>query len=62
MNKTRKTKPSKRVVKKCAPRNKLEKATTAFYASLRGKDLEEENRLGAALAHAAALVNFDQND
>jgi hypothetical protein len=40
--------------------NQLEKATAAYLASLSGEALEEENRLGAALAEAASHVNFDE--
>jgi hypothetical protein len=40
--------------------NQLEKATAAYFASLSGEALEEENRLGAALAEAASHVNFDE--
>jgi hypothetical protein len=40
--------------------NKLEKATAAYFASLSGEALEEENRLGDALGEAASHVNFDE--
>jgi hypothetical protein len=38
---------------------RLEKATAAYFASLTGEALKEENRLGAAMAHAAGQVDFD---
>jgi hypothetical protein len=61
MQKIRKIKkqPKKRSRKK-RTWNKLEKATAAYFASLSGEALEEENRLGAALSDAASRVNFDE--
>jgi len=41
-------------------RNQLEKATAAYYASLSGEALEEENRIGLAMADASSHVNFDE--
>lgn len=45
---------------KRARRQKLEKATAAYYASLSGEALEEENRIGAAMAYGSSQVNFDE--
>lgn len=41
-------------------RRRLAAETAAYYESLSGDDLAEENRLGAALSEAAAEVNFDE--
>ena len=64
MKKVRKNKkqPKKkgRQARKKRAWNQLEKATAAYFASLPGKALQEENRLGAALADAASTVNFDE--
>jgi len=54
-----KKRPKKKSRKKQA-RNRLEKATAAYFASLSAEALEEENRLGAALGEAASHVNFDE--
>jgi len=61
MKKSRKQKKQlKKITKKKPARtNQLEKATAAYFASLSGEALEEENRLGAALAHSAARMDFD---
>jgi hypothetical protein len=61
MKKIRKNKkqPKKKGQKRRAW-NQLEKATAAYFASLSGEALEEENRLGAALSEAASHVNFDE--
>ena len=40
-------------------RRKLEDATTAYYASLSGDALREEQELEAALSQAASQVDFD---
>jgi len=40
-------------------RKKLEDTTAAYYASLSGKDLEEEKDLELAVGHATAQVDFD---
>ncbi len=58
-----KKQPKKKDLKsrKKRPWNQLEKATAAYYASLSGEALEEENRLGAAMAHAAGQVDFDSD-
>jgi len=64
MKKIRKNKkqPKKkgRKIRKRQAWNKLEKATAAYFASLSGEALEEENRLGDALAEAASHVDFDE--
>jgi hypothetical protein len=49
-----------RKIRKRRAWNHLEKATAAYFASLSGEALEEENRLGAALSEAASHVNFDE--
>jgi folate-dependent phosphoribosylglycinamide formyltransferase PurN len=41
-------------------RERLEAATEAYFASLSEEALQEENELGAALAHEAGQVNFDE--
>ena len=41
-------------------RQRLEAATEAYYASLSGEALAEEQRLEIALAYEAGLVNFDE--
>ena len=41
-------------------RRRLEAATTAYFDSLSGEDLADENRLGAALADESGRVNFDE--
>jgi hypothetical protein len=41
-------------------REKLAAETEAYFASLAGATLEEENRLGELLADEAGLVNFDE--
>jgi len=53
-------KQSKKKNRKRKTWNRLEKATAAYFASLSPEALEEENRLGAALADAASHVNFDE--
>ena len=64
MKKIRKNKkqPKKTIQRSRKPRagNQLEKATAAYFASLSSEALEEENRLGAALAQEASHVNFDE--
>jgi len=52
-------KPSTKLKKQRTRLNRLEKATAAYFASLSPEALEEENRLGAAMASAAAQVDFD---
>jgi hypothetical protein len=51
--------PRKSTKKKPSRTNRVEEATAAYFASLSGEALEEENRLGAALAESAAQVDFD---
>jgi hypothetical protein len=45
--------------KNAAKPNRLEKATSVYFASLSQEALKEENRLGAAMASAARHVDFD---
>jgi hypothetical protein len=52
----RKTKRSTK--KNTSKKNWLEKATAAFYASMSPDQIEEENRLGLAVAAAASHINF----
>jgi hypothetical protein len=61
-NRRNKKQPSKKGQKNRKKRtwSQLEKATTAYFASLSGEALEEENRLGAALAEETSQVNFDE--
>src|SRR6266700_3067967 len=63
MKKKRKRKqPNKHPKKKAVRTNCLEEATAAYFASLSPEALEEENRLGAAMASAAGQVNFDADE
>jgi len=48
------------IARRVYTREKLETETEAYFASLSSEALEEENRLGEALAHAAGQVNFDE--
>ncbi len=48
------------VARRMEARERLEAATEAYFASLSPEALEEENRLGEALAHEAGKVNFDE--
>jgi hypothetical protein len=48
------------VARRIEARERLEAATEAYFASLSPEALEEENRLGEALAHEAGNVNFDE--
>lgn len=41
-------------------RRRLEEATAAYFESLSGEARKEENALGAALAHAAGKIDFDE--
>jgi hypothetical protein len=61
MQKSRKKKKAqkKHGQTKPTPKSRLEKATTAYFSSLSGEALKEENRLGAALAKSSAQVDFD---
>ena len=56
--KKKRTKPKKNTRR--ARRQRLERATARYFASLSGEALEEENRLGAAMAEASSHVNFDE--
>lgn len=47
------------IARRADSRRELEEATAAYYASLSGKALQEEQELENAVAHAAALVDFD---
>jgi hypothetical protein len=40
-------------------RKKLADATAAYYTSLSGKELKEEQELELAIGHAASQVDFD---
>jgi hypothetical protein len=60
LKKIRKTKKQrKKKSRKKQARNRLEEATAAYFASLSGEALEDENMLAAALEEAASHVNFD---
>jgi hypothetical protein len=48
------------VARRMEARERLETATEAYFASLTPEALDEENRLGEALAHASGYVNFDE--
>lgn len=48
------------VARRAESRERLEAATEAYFASLSPEALEEENRLGEALAHESGRVNFDE--
>jgi hypothetical protein len=48
------------VARKAEARARLEAATEAYFDSLSPEALEEENRLGEALAEEAGHVNFDE--
>jgi hypothetical protein len=60
--KLKKEQPKKARKKNARKPNALEKATAAYFASLSPEELEEENRLGAAVASAARQVNFDADE
>lgn len=60
--KPKKKQLKKHTKKKAARMNRLEEATAAYFASLSPEALEEENQLGAALASAAAQVDFDADE
>ncbi len=51
--------PKKRTKKKIGRKNRLEEVTAAYFASLSPEALEDENRLGAAMAYEASNVDFD---
>jgi len=48
------------VARRAESRERLEAATEAYFASLSPEALEEENRLGEALAYESGRVNFDE--
>ena len=48
-----------KIARRAEARKKLEHATTAYYASLSGKALREEQKLERAVGHAASQVDFD---
>jgi hypothetical protein len=48
------------VARRAEARERLEAATEAYFASLSPEALEEENRLGTALAYETDHVNFDE--
>ena len=55
-----KKKPRKKKrITKAMRRKRLEKATAAYFASLSGEALREENELGRALAYEMSKVDFD---
>jgi hypothetical protein len=47
------------IARRADARRRLEDATTAYYASLSGAALKEEQDLERAVAHAASQVDFD---
>ena len=47
------------VARRAEARKRLEEATTAYYASLSGKALKEEQKLERAVGYAASQVDFD---
>jgi hypothetical protein len=47
------------VARRAEARKKLEDATTAYYASLSGADLQEERQLEEAVGYTASQVDFD---
>jgi hypothetical protein len=48
------------VARRAEARERLEAATEAYFAALPPEALEEENRLGEALAYETDHVNFDE--
>ena len=48
------------IARRVYSREKLEAETEAYFASLSPEALEEENRLGEALAYETGKVNFDE--
>jgi hypothetical protein len=61
MKKTAKKATKRSSKKKLSNPNLLEKATALYYASQSPEDRAHENRLGAAMASAAAHVNFNSD-
>jgi len=47
------------VARRAEARKKLEEATAAYYASLSGAALKDEQRLEEAVGYAASQVDFD---
>jgi hypothetical protein len=47
------------VVRRAEARKRLEDATIAYYASLSGKTLKDEQKLERAIGYAASQVDFD---
>ncbi len=47
------------VARRAETRKRLEEATEAYYASLSGEALKEEQQLEEALAYEASQVDFD---
>jgi hypothetical protein len=47
------------IARRADARREIEEATATYYASLSGKARQEEQELENAVAHAAALVDFD---
>ena len=48
-----------RVARRAEARKQLEEAATAYYASLSGDALKEEQKLERAVGYAASQVDFD---
>ncbi|HEY2546335.1 MAG TPA: hypothetical protein VGI46_09735 [Candidatus Acidoferrum sp.] len=55
----KKKRPKIRSNTKRTRRIRLAKATAAYFASLSGEALREEQKLERALGHAASAVDFD---
>jgi hypothetical protein len=47
------------MARRAESRRRLEAATAAYYDSLSGQQLKEENDLELAVAHASSLVDYD---
>lgn len=47
------------IARRAEARKRLEEATMAYYASLSGKALKEEQKLERAVGYAASQVDFD---
>jgi Arc/MetJ-type ribon-helix-helix transcriptional regulator len=47
------------IARRADARRRLEDATTAYYASLSGAALKEEQELERAVGHASSQVDFD---
>ena len=57
---TKKKRTKQKSNTKLARRRRLARATAAYYASLSGEALEEENRLGALMDETSSQINFDE--